>query len=215
MHEDKNGFTIVEVILLIVFIGLIGSTGWYVWQQRTGKAQSGQVPNGSQNSSANTTKTKTTDPYKDMTKYSNDKYGIRFYHPKDWSTEEVPIDNPSGATPIQFAVNIKGNTNDKYAETASLEIHTQGLQEVAKFYDGYYGQSTTAKVSKQDVSLKGKQSIHYTFTPPPGTEKTEHYLFAVGTKTYSLRSINEDLNVQRSPDYWVNFQKIYDSLQIK
>jgi len=214
MRKNQDGFSVVEIVLVIVVVGLIGGVGWYVVKARNNSDKTVESTAQSKSESPTKTTTPTKDPYEGMRKYSNDKYGITFYHPKDWNTEEVPIDTPSGPTPTEFAVNIQGNTNEKYSETASLEIHTKNLQEITKEYDAYYGQSTTAKINKVTGTLKGKESVHLTITQPDG-DKTEHYLFAVGNKTYSLRSVNESLNVQRSQDYWSNFQKLYDSLQLK
>jgi len=214
MKTNEKGFSVVEILVVVVIVGLVGTVGWLVYdRQSKNKTEPVATQAETQKEDSETT-TAAKDPYEGMTKYSNDKYGVTFYHTKDWKTEEVPIDTPSGLTPTEFAINVKGNTTEKYAETASLEIHTKNLQETAKTYEDLYGQSTTAKVNKVTGKLKGKESVHLTVTQPDG-DKTEHYLFAVGNKTYSLRSINESLNVQRSQDYWNNFQKLYDSLQLK
>lgn len=213
MKVDQKGFSVVEVLIVIVVVGLLGAVGWLAYDRQKDKAEPGATKTETQKENTQTTPP-TKDPYEGMAKYSNDKYGISFYHPKDWKTEEVPIETPSGLTPAEFAINVKGNTTEKYAETASIEIHTKNLKETTKTYEDLYGQSTTAKVSKVTGTLKGKDSVHLTVTQPDGG-KTEHYLFAVGNKTYSVRSINESLNVRRSQDYWSNFQRLYDSLQLK
>lgn len=215
MKINHKGFSVVEILAVVAVVGLLGAVGWLVYDRQKNKDSNSQTTaQTSQQEQKKETTKEEANPYEGMTQYSNAKYGITFYHPKDWKTEEVPIDNPSGLTPTEFAINVKGNTTEKYAETASIEVHTKNLQETAKTYEDFYGQSTTAKVSKATGTLKGKNSVHLTITQPDG-DKTEHYLFAVGNKTYSLRSINESLNVQRSQDYWSNFQKLYDSLELQ
>jgi prepilin-type N-terminal cleavage/methylation domain-containing protein len=217
MKTNQKGFSVVEVLLVVAVVGLLGGVGWLVYDRQQSKNDTTQST-ASQTSQTDKQQTtngqETTNAYEGMTAYSNSTYGITFYHPKDWKTEEVPIDTPAGLTPTEFAVNIKGNTTEKYAETATFEIHTNNLQETAKTYESLYAQSTTATVKKATGTLKGKESVRLTISQPDG-DKTEHYLFAVGAKTYALRSINESLNVQRSQDYWSNFQKLYDSLQLK
>lgn len=214
MKINQKGFSVVEILVVVVIVGLFGAVGWLVYDRQSKNKTEPVATQTVTKKESNESATPVKDPYEGMTKYTNDKYGISFYHAKDWKTEELPIDTPSGLTPTEFAINVKGNTTEKYAETASLEIHTKNLQETAKTYEDIYGQSTTAKVNKVTGTLKGKESVRLTITQPDG-DKTEHYLFAVGSKTYSLRSINESLNVQRSQDYWSNFQKLYDSLQLK
>jgi prepilin-type N-terminal cleavage/methylation domain-containing protein len=214
MKTNQTGFSIVEILVAVVIIGLVGAVGWLVYDRLSKDKIEPVATQIKTQKESNETATPAKDPYEGMAKYTNDKYGISFYHAKDWKTEEVHIDASSGLIPTEFAINVKGNSTEKYAETASIEIHTKNLQETAKTYEDLYGQSTTAKVNKVTGTLKGEESVHLTITQPDG-DKTEHYLFAVGSKTYSLRSINEPLNVERSQDYWSNFQKLYDSLQLK
>jgi Tfp pilus assembly protein PilE len=217
LKANQKGFSVVELLIIIVVVGLLGAVGWLVYDRQTDKDSNSQstAKTSQQEQKKETLKEEAkANPYEGMTQYSNAKYGISFYHPKDWTTVEVPIENPSGLTPTEFAINVKGNTTEKYSETAAVEIHIKNFQETTKTYEDMYGQSTTAKVSKVAGILKGKESIHFTISQPDG-DKTEHYLFAVGGKTYSLRSINESLNIQRSQDYWANFQKVYDSLELK
>lgn len=212
MKVNQKGFSVVEILIVIVVVGLLGAVGWFVYdRQSKDKAEPVATKTETKEKEASTPEK---DTYEGMTKYTSEKYGIAFYHPKDWSTEEVPIESPSDLTPSEFAINVKGATSEKYSETASFELHIKSLQEMAKVYDDYYGQSNTAKVNKVTTTLKDKEAVHLTITQPEG-EKTEHYLFAVGNKTYSFRSINESLNMQRSQDYWSNFEKLYSSLEIK
>lgn len=214
MKVNQKGFSVVEILIVIVVVGVLGAVGWLVYDRQSKDKAEPVATTTEIKKEDNESSTSAKDPYEGMTKYTSEKYGITFYYPKNWSTEEIPIESPSGLTPSEFAINLKGATTEKYSETASFEIHTKSLQEMAKAYNDYYGQSNTIEVNKVTDTLKGKEAVHLTITQPEGA-KTEHYLFAVGNKTYSFRSINESLNMQRSQDYWTSFDKLYDSLQIK
>src|SRR3989344_2360709 len=100
--KNQKGFSLVEGLLILVIVGLLGGTGWYVWNARTkttdtlnntDKASSSvsKYPKKEvQNSSA-----ATKDPTSDWTAYSNKEGSFSLKHPKSW----IEASNPQFCTP--------------------------------------------------------------------------------------------------------------------
>ena len=209
MKKGQAGFSVIPTLVLITVLVVGAAIAWRVNINRRA-----DKPNNSQQTSQPESRKSNTNPYQGWKAYHNEKYGISFYYPNDWKAEEVPVETPSGLTPTEFAVNLKMNISEKYAETASIEVHTKNANDIAQIFEDYYKQSTTAKVEKTRQTIKGKDRYHITVTQPSG-EKVEHYIFAANDKSYSFRSVNETINLSRSPQYWDNFQKTFDSLELK
>jgi type II secretory pathway pseudopilin PulG len=85
MRANQRGFTAVEAILLLVVVGLIGGTGWYVWTQRTGKAQGNQPSSNTQTSEQtnNQQSTKAADETASWTLFTSSK-GWQLRIPDGW-----------------------------------------------------------------------------------------------------------------------------------
>ena len=80
MKQNQKGFTLVEVLLLIIALTLIVFTGWYVWNNRD-KDQP------TTNAIKSTVKSKATpDPTADWKPFTSaeGKYSLRY--PSDWAT---------------------------------------------------------------------------------------------------------------------------------
>lgn len=217
MTKHSQGFSAVEIMIVLVIVIAAIAGGWYVWM----KSRKSDL-----NKPSETTKQSVdrqddkrgqavSDPYEGWRSYSNSKYGISFRYPSDWRVEEAGGDSsasPDDLAVAMFAANLKRNADVKYNNTLSVEVLNQNLEQAAKAYDKYFGQSTSNDVSKTTNSLKGKQGVQYVITNSDGTTKL--YLFAIGDQTYEFTSINEWLNVQADASYWSKFDKTFASLEI-
>jgi len=154
----------------------------------------------------------TADNYAGWLSYDNHTYGFAVKYPTDWLVREVSATPPPGPDPVEFAANLQWQTSEKYSETATLEVHTNDLAAVTAYYDNYYAQSSLNQVTKHQQTLKGHQAVSYQVTN--GGIPAKRYLFKVGNKTYSLASVNEELNQQRSAQYWADFDQVFGSLVI-
>lgn len=76
MKSNQKGFSAVELLLILVFIGVIGSVGWYVWQSKNNST--------SQITSNTNTDEKPKDPYEGWRTYESKLSGITFRYPSDW-----------------------------------------------------------------------------------------------------------------------------------
>lgn len=188
----RSGSNIVVALVLVATIGVIGAAGSLVYQHNR------------VNAATNPNTTTATSPA-----YSSTAYGFSYSYPTNWTPSgDVTNDPKTSATRQEFGTGLKLNGNN----TVKIEVLDEPLQTAEAWYDGYYAQ-TPIKVSKTTGTLKGKQSIQYDFVAP--TYETKQYLFAVGSKTYMLSSINESLNVSASASYWSDFTNTFNSLTIR
>lgn len=203
MHKklSSKGFSAAILLLVLVVIIALGFASWYVWHNNKTAVPTPK------------TSTTTTDPYADWKTYSSQTYGVTFKYPHAWTVEEVPTTNPSGADPIEFAANIKLDTNEKYNGTAQFEVHDSSIATLTQLYDKNYAQSPSNIVDKKELTLKGKEAVAYIVTN--SGVQSRLYMFNLGGKTYEFGSNNEELNLQRSSAYWSDFDKTFQSLTIR
>jgi hypothetical protein len=208
------------VLLVLLVVAAICLGGWYVWSKNRkdnnpDKANKKTVqvdPN--QNKDKNNAKP--VDIYEGWQTYNNSTYGINFRYPADWKIDEVASSpnssSPGRTTSVEYAINLKRNEEVKYSETISIEVLNASLDKATAWYDEYFARSPSNKVNKSVKQLKERQSVQYVVAHADG--ETKLYLFSVGDKTYLFTSIHEWLSLQSEPDYWMKFDKIFDSLQI-
>jgi hypothetical protein len=200
------GFSPVVAVIGIFIFACIILGGWEVWRENK-NVSSGKLDGSAQ---VNKPASPKVDPYKGWQSYSNAQYGISFKYPTDWKVSEVGSLSPdTSATRQEYAVNLKRNEDVKYSETVAFEVHGQSLDTSAKWFDDYFGQSSSTKVTKTTTALKGKASVQYVVKAGENTS-TKTYLFSVGTKSYEFSSVNEG-----DASYWEKFDRVFQSFQIK
>lgn len=100
MKINQKGFSVVEVLIVFIVLGLIGGAGWYVW-----KKNNDTKPANTQNSEQNkqTSNGPTPDEYTNWKTYTSTKGGFSFKYPNDWV-----ITGFKGANTVE-AANLKGD----------------------------------------------------------------------------------------------------------
>lgn len=116
ISSKQNGFGAVETLLVLVAVGFISITGWYLWHTK----HSADKPIAAGSSSSE--KTKTQPPTVNNKKlpvgwqeYSNTTYGVRFGYPSEWGQ-------------------LKGATGDQ--SKALLSLYTDNINETSKEIQG-------------------------------------------------------------------------------
>lgn len=86
MRNNEQGFSWVEVLLIVVIVGMIGAVGFYVFKQRNIANQAEQ--SGNQTNSTTTTEAKTApapaDPTANWKTYTSPLSGYTIKYPADW-----------------------------------------------------------------------------------------------------------------------------------
>lgn len=200
------GFSPVIVIIGLLIFACIMLGAWEVWREDRNSPGYTQVTSPQTNKPSS----QAADPYAGWQRYSNAQYGISFKYPADWKVSEVgTLDAGTSATRQEYAVNLTRNEDVKYSETVVFEVHDQSLDATAKWFDDYFGQSSSIKVTKTTAMLKGKTGVQYEVRTE-GSVTTKTYLFSVGAKNYEFSSVNEG-----DASYWEKFDRVLQSFQIK
>jgi hypothetical protein len=207
---ESRGLSAILLMVVVLVVGALGFGGWWVWKKSQDHASKNQAKPATNTTSKNdrTTEVKQ-DPYEGWKTYINEPYGISFRYPSDWNIKEFkPDENTSSAAiTVGFAVYIKRNEEVKYNTVISIEELSRDLDGMTRWYD-------SPMLVKTTQNLKGKPSVQYSQTD--GNEpRLKKYLFGVNAKTYEFSSINEMSNVEKDPDYWSKFDKVFDSFEIK
>lgn len=93
--SNQRGFSVVQVVLLIVLLGVVSATGWFVWQSKNktndtlaNTARSGTEPQKTEKKAE--TIQQESDPTTDWVSYSNTKGVFKLKHPKTWVSASKP-----------------------------------------------------------------------------------------------------------------------------
>ncbi len=88
MHVNEKGFSVIEILIVIIVIGLLGAVGWLVYDRQKTKTDTAQTAQ--QNTMSNESEPKKeTDPYANWKSQCDDKAGLCFKYPSDWKVEEA------------------------------------------------------------------------------------------------------------------------------
>lgn len=211
IRKNHSGSGAVVMLLIVVIIAIIVGGGWAVYRHNH---KAGTTTLTKTTTSSKSTSTQQADPYAGWKTHTNTQYGFSYKYPAIWiPSDDVTTDSTTNATKQEFGTGLKLTTNTKYDDTVNVTVLNESLSAATMWYDNNYAQSSLNKVTKTTTELKGKQSTQYDVTN--SGVKSKLYLFAVGSKTYTFGSVNEELNLQTSPNYWTDFQKVFDSLTIQ
>ncbi len=221
-HNHQRGFGIIAILTLIIVVTIISIAGFGVYKnQHKTNAMTTTTP--SATSPTTPVQSPTEQPSQPvemlLSHYKSSKYtGIAFDYPKEWIVNELLNDKSTGPVPVEFSITTSINSDEKYKTTALLEVIDKDYSSVASYYYSTYTQSNSLKVDKSETALQTKKVTHFVNTSssdPTNPTRFEQYLIDVNGKTYSLSSINEELNVQRDNAYWQKFDKLFETLKIE
>ena len=107
LKQNESGFSVVEVVLVLVIVVLLGVVGWFVYknQKKTTPSTTTTV-NTTASTPAKTTTTPVVDPYAGWKSYS--RYGVTFKYPSDWGfkANDTSQSSSTALTSPDFAVTV-------------------------------------------------------------------------------------------------------------
>lgn len=113
--HNQKGFGHLAISLIVIVVGLIGFTGWYVWQNRDDKKSSSKI--------LETSKTKKSSPLNAPSgwgEYRDDRLSIRFAYPPEWgdiSVEELSAYTTSEKTDSVLVEGAVGHYTGSFSES--------------------------------------------------------------------------------------------------
>lgn len=200
-YDTDLGFSVIETLLILVVVGILGFTGWYVYhaKQTSNKdysaAASSTVPTYKKKTSTNTTTTpsaNTSSMYTGWHTYSSKLGGFTLKYPAGWSVVGFQSGN------VVTGNQLNGNENEIYISEYSEATRENNLGVTVNLttsepavtpYDTYPN-GTTEKLSNELTLWQEKQSVNYATGPATdtcpmlniGTDKS--YSFQLGNGKY-------------------------------
>lgn len=97
-RSTDSGFSVVEALLILVIVGILGFTGWYIYHSKRTSDKSYSGANSgtpTYKKKASTTKIVTLDVYVGWTQYCSDYGGVCFKYPQGWQANSTETDESS------------------------------------------------------------------------------------------------------------------------
>ncbi len=95
MKLNQKGYSVIEIVLVLVIVGLIGTVGWLVYDRQNNKAENNETTNARQAEDDETTSAQQVedDDSRETTKESDYKThdGIKYTVPTDWVGAKGPF----------------------------------------------------------------------------------------------------------------------------
>jgi type II secretory pathway pseudopilin PulG len=159
MKKNQKGFSLVEVLLVLIFITLIGFIGWYVMDRNK------------TTNKANNNVTSAVKPAPDNSKYktfSHKELSFTFQLPKDWTTLDTTTSYGYYSAKLRApGTEVESNQGEIIKSGAQILLIRQVVSpattdNIDKFVtSGAHGSLT----DKNTVSVDGAQALEYTEVP--------------------------------------------------
>jgi type II secretory pathway pseudopilin PulG len=199
--KNSKGFTIIEGLLIMVILGILGGTGWYVWSSHNKTTDTLNNADSANSSVADYSKSKsnsksTTDPTTGWTAYSNKDGDYSLKYPKTWITASHPeLCNPEllllGAD--SKSVGVCASEGFGLITVASEKGDTSSANDLTKSCSDVTKEKVTAggiEGTRQSVTVsanqQGTQANCASLGYDDGT-KLVLYVFYTGGRTYTAR----------------------------
>lgn len=198
--SDSGGFSVVEVLIILVVVILIGGAGFYVYKANTDKNSSNAE--NSKIAAKEELIEPERDPYEGWRTYKNEAYNYEFKYPSTLlveSTEDYGA-NGTPATSSSAGVQIAG---DDIFFSFSVE---QNVQLDQAYIHSEFGLTNPADITIEPVTHSGIPGYKVTSAPSVGAVSHFYYLQKDGETTLY------ELTVLKTPD---TSNKIFESLRIK
>jgi Tfp pilus assembly protein PilV len=195
--KNNKGFALLEGLLILVVVGILGFTGWYVW---SAKNKTNSTYNSTGNSSAAKYTKKSTpvtpDPTADWTSYSSKEGQFSLKYPKTWITAAQPDQCSAGILLLgtdSKSVGACGSSNGGQISITSVAGDSQKDSELSSATTGSgnlgFEDIKTSSVTVNDI--KGEKQIGTAsgmeVQGPPGLPKgtkVTKYIFFNNGRTY-------------------------------
>jgi Tfp pilus assembly protein PilV len=217
-RDYQAGFSTTVILLAVLVVAVLAVTGVVVYQRHKSSSAKNSAATSTSQTPTQSKSPTTTQPAQanaGLKQYTNDKYGFSFYYPDTWQVEQG---DPASAVDAQNTELILWLTDTNATapknKTVYIEVNSRNLASETAIIDGSIDSEGGKSADyKQSLTLKGKETVKYTIPQSPTVNRVM-YFFAVGTKTYSVQTYDEEANLARTPDYMTKFNNLVDSLTL-
>ncbi|HSW80080.1 MAG TPA: PsbP-related protein [Candidatus Saccharimonadales bacterium] len=219
--NERAGFTVVEGLLLVVIVGILGFTGWFVLQSKKNvdktNAQAAANSQSSSQSSVQVYKKTTTVPANWKT-YSDSTYKFSFSYPSAWFFSKVSGGSMTGGKDPLAEFDVKSLGGKALgADGISIVVFKQSLMKTLENerISDKNANSQTANSGKEmkytttALTIDGNNAIKYDFPSPHAALKTVYLIYHNGyTYDVYLFSPNGDNTNPLSKNTLTSFESL-------
>lgn len=214
-NQDQCGFSIVEVLVVLVVAGAVGFAGWYVYHSQTDK--NGVAKNSSSSSNQTDTSKQTSLPedlYAGWKTYESADKKLTFKYPSDWHTRQ------DGNLPRVYASNTAGTTTKDNMPTDFQQVWvTTGSDEASVERENStkigspLGASVSGEIVKSTIKSGDLVINTYEFNSAGGKVLQAFWADSTGQRYYATNSSEiGQVNQQNMVD---NLKKILATVVVK
>lgn len=186
MKKNQSGFSIVEVLLVIVAILLLAGAGWYVYSSRK------QASNTSSTESSNSTVSDTSeakDPYAGWKTYTINGQGVSFKYPGDWTLGDpapngISFTSPDFVAESGFKKVSSGSVLAVYVLPADSPYKEADTKKELLANANSQSMSTAANV--EYLTIGGLEAIYFTHNTGENLNSHETVIIMSGNKEYVI-----------------------------
>jgi len=211
--QNAQGFSVVEALLVLVILGLIGFSGWFVWQS---KAKTEKSLDAAKQSSALAAPTPEKPKKQNNPIYTSTDHGYSFEYPLSWeaANEVDGFGNNVGRSPIIKSPDLA--TSDEgigFHLTAGAMMYVSTSSTTAATASQYFQENNflvQVARNKEAVTVSGEDAIRYTL----GYESSR-YITTMLVKGGTLYEINMHYADQTVLDsYRANYDALVASFKL-
>lgn len=177
MKTNQKGFSVLEILIVVVVVGLLGAVGWLVYDRQKSKTSNQETNTQTSEQKSNTQigeqkqesakqETKVVDPYEGWKTYADSKLSYSFKYPDTWSVTPINYGDKLGAIRIDSsdikteewligATDVtKGSIVALYAQSSGDYTAFTGLQKQLK---------DNGTIKPSTLTLGSHKAIEYAF----------------------------------------------------
>jgi len=213
MSKKQSGFSAVEGLLILIILGLVSFTGWYVWhsKQSTDKTYTNAAKSALLTSTSAPVKA---DPYKGWKTYQNADKSLTIKYPGDWFIREDPTSSRvyvSTSSTVVTKENMPSGFQQVWISTDSKESSIENEDSVKNGNPNgrsVNGEITTSAVKSGDLTINT-----YEYNTVGGKTLQAFWSSGSGKRYYATNSTEVG---QTNQQYMVdNLKKILASVVVK
>jgi Tfp pilus assembly protein PilV len=191
MDKNQKGFSVVEILIIVVVLGLIGFGGWYVWNRNSTKKSEGtKTTQQAEAPASEAEEEEAPDPTAGWVAYSNEPGDFSFKHPATWVQAANPERCSEGLVlfaPVQESLGRCASESGGQIQVSSVPGDERPSY---AFNEAYYKNKTNEAVtvegvagSKLSATVSGMEQEVFVGSWPDNT-KLVRYVFFTKNKTY-------------------------------
>lgn len=200
MRTNQKGFSVVEILIVVVVVGLIGGAGWYVTKARnnTVKDSAKTSDTQTQQGSDNTASTQKND--ESLTKYTNSKLDISFNHPKEWTPKDYDELACTDCKTQSYTIGLVEPDPSNYGAVESVTVYVTPVKSNDRTVDFYLSGDHYFITKAKEIKVGGIRAAQFRWQDTQFSADTSSGQPHIGTffikddKTYyiSYKYINEN-----------------------